>query len=193
VVEGARLESVCVGQLAPRVRIPLSPPNVIIFILRLFLLGHTMDMSPYILALRAITATVFQRVYRPVVWVVSALLVVIFVIVVLLAAIYSPWWLVALLIIIPLGLVFTLIATVLWIASKKLLPRSIDRTEHKQITEFSDKIMRVVEVRATPFPVMAAFIAKDIVRGKKSSYIEGIIDDSKTLKSDFTAIKALFE
>jgi hypothetical protein len=150
-------------------------------------------MSPYILALRAITATVFQRVYRPVIWVVSALLVVIFVIVALLAALYTPWWLVALLIIIPLGLVFTLIATVLWIASKKLLPRSIDRTERKQITEFSDKIMRVVEVRATPFPVMAAFIAKDIVRGKKSNYIEGIIDDSKTLKSDFTAIKALFE
>ncbi|HPQ82635.1 MAG TPA: hypothetical protein PL191_02735 [Candidatus Saccharimonas sp.] len=124
-------------------------------------------MSPYILALRAITATVFQRVYRPVVWVVSALLVVIFVIVVLLAALYSPWWLVALLIIIPLGLVFALIATVLWIASKKLLPRSIDNTERKQITKFSDKIMRVVEVRATPFPVMAAFIAKDIVRGKK--------------------------
>lgn len=152
-----------------------------------------MGMSPYILALRAITATVFQRVYRPVVWVVSTLLVVIFVIVVLLAALYSTWWLVALLIIIPLGLVFVLIATVLWIASKKLLPRSIDRAERKQITEFSDKIMRVVEVRATPFPVMAAFIAKDIVRGKKSSYIEGIIDDSKTLKSDFTAIKALFE
>ena len=126
-----------------------------------------MGMSPYILALRAITATVFQRVYRPVVWVVSALLVVIFVIVVLLAALYSPWWLVTLLIIIPLGLVFALIATVLWIASKKLLPRSIDRSERKQITEFSDKIMRVVEVRATPFPVMAAFIAKDIVRGKK--------------------------
>lgn len=149
-------------------------------------------MTPYIRALRAITATVFQRVYRPTVWVIGGSLVLLWIGIIILASSVTPWWLVFLVILIPLTLVATVLAVVLWLLSQRLFPRHLTRGERSKILEFSDKILRVAEIRATPVPIIVALIAKDIFRGKKSSYLEGIISDSTSLRDDFTTIRDMF-
>ena len=53
--------------------------------------------------------------------------------------------------------------------------------------------MRVAEVRATPLPWMFVLIAKDVIRGKNSSYLETVVNDTTSLKQTFLNIRALFE
>ncbi len=149
-------------------------------------------MTPYIRALRAITATVFQRVYRPVVWVIGGILFVLVVVTTILGITVNAWWFMLYIALLPLTLIAVLAAVVLWLLSQKLQPRVITRAERQTIHAFSDKVLRVAEVRSTPWPIMALLVAKDIARGKKSSYIENIINDSSSLKQDFVAIRNLF-
>lgn len=149
-------------------------------------------MNPYIRALRAITATVFQRVYRPLVWIIGGILTLLCVSIIALMYYATPWWGIAFIILIPIILLFGTVSIILWLLSQRLLPRRLMHSERQQILEFSDKLLRVAELRATPLPVIVGLIAKDLIRGKKSSYLEGIIADSGSLKSEFTKIRDLF-
>lgn len=150
-------------------------------------------MTPYIRAIRALTATVFQRVYRPVAWVIGGILCLLLVFTIWLSTTVSSWWWLLLILLIPLVIIVILVGIVLWILSQRLLPRRLERTERVSIERFADKvIMRIAEVRATPPPVLVFFIAKDVIRGKKSTYLEGIIEDSTSLKQDFLEIRNLF-
>ena len=149
-------------------------------------------MTPYIRALRAITATVFQRVYRFVAVIIAIILLLLWALVFYLGIAVSGWWFMVLIALIPLTIIVIVIATILWFLSKRLLPRTLEKSEKAEVLAFSDKILRVAEVRATPLPIMLFLIAKDIVRGKKSSFVEGVIADSSSLKADFTKIKDRF-
>lgn len=149
-------------------------------------------MTPYIRALRAITATVFQRVYRPVAWIVGGILLLIWIGFCLLGGLVSHWWFLAFILIVPLTIVAVVAALVIWTLSKRLMPRAVTNGEREQILGFSDKVLRVAELRATPVPMMVFLIAKDLVRGKNSRYLEGVIDDSTSLKRDFVTIRDLF-
>ena len=149
-------------------------------------------MTPYIRAIRALTATVFQRVYRPVAWVIGGILCLLLVLTIWLGTTVSAWWWFLLIVLIPLVMIAILVGIVLWTFSQKLLPRRLERTERASIEGFTDKVMRITEVRATPPPVLVFLIAKDVIRGKKSSYLEGVIEDPTSLKQDFLAIRNLF-
>ena len=163
-----------------------------IFISILTASWHTLPMTAYIRALRAITATVFQRVYRPLVWVIGGILLTAWIVLILLGSQVSAWWFILLIVFVPLTIIVVGIAIVLWLLSQRLFPRHLAKEERVKILQFSDKLLRVAELRATPMPLMVAMIAKDLVRGKKSSYIEGVITDSTSLKHDFVAIRDLF-
>ena len=149
-------------------------------------------MTPYIRALRAITATVFQRVYRFVAAIIAIILLLLWVLSLYLELAVSGWWFLLIAILVPLTIIVVVIATILWLLSQRLLPRTLEKAEKAEVLAFSDKILRVAEVRATPLPIMLFLIAKDIVRGKKSSFVEGVIADSSSLKADFTKIKDRF-
>lgn len=149
-------------------------------------------MTPYIRALRAITATVFQRVYRFVAAIIAITLLLLWVLSLYLGLAVSGWWFLLFAILVPLTIIVVVIATILWLLSQRLLPRTLEKAEKAEVLAFSDKILRVAEVRATPLPIMLFLIAKDIVRGKKSSFVEGVIADSSSLKADFTKIKDRF-
>ena len=149
-------------------------------------------MTPYIRALRAITATVFQRVYRFVAAIIAIILLLLWVLSLYLELAVSGWWFLLFAILVPLTIIVVVIATILWLLSQRLLPRTLEKAEKAEVLAFSDKILRVAEVRATPLPIMLFLIAKDIVRGKKSSFVEGVIADSSSLKADFTKIKDRF-
>ncbi len=149
-------------------------------------------MTPYIQALRAITATVFRRLFRPILWVLSGVAIILLLGVIALGIWVNTWWLLLLIILIPLVLIAGGILVLLWWLSGKLLPRHVSVSEQQQLLGFADKLIRFAELRSTPLPVMAALIAKDVVRGKKSSFVEDLINDSKGLKGDVTALRDMF-
>ena len=149
-------------------------------------------MQASIQAIRAITFVTFRRIFLPIIWVGAGILVMLWVVAILAITVEISWlW--VFVVLIPLSLVAAAIGSVVWLAALRIAPRKLNHADRSQLTEFTDKIFALAEVRATPWPLIVAFIAKDIVRGKKSSYIEGIIQDSKSLKSDFVAIRQLFE
>ena len=149
-------------------------------------------MTPYIRAVRALTATVFQRVYRPVAWVIGGILCLLFILITWLGATISHWWWVLFVFITPLTIALTITGIVLWLLSEKLQPRRLQSSERTLLEAFADKLMRIAEVRATPVPVLVFLIAKDVVRGRKSTYLEHIIKDSSSLAGDFAHIRDMF-
>lgn len=150
-------------------------------------------MTPYVQAIRAITFTTFRAFFVPLVWIIGGVFGALIVIDILLSILYSSWWLLGLIIIVPLGLIVLAAGLLIWFIAKRLEPRRLKKSDREQIENFTDKIIRIVEVRATPLPIIVFLIAKDVIRGKKSSYVEGILDDSTSLKRDFTGIVGLFQ
>ena len=149
-------------------------------------------MNPYIRALRAITATVFQRVYRPFAWVIGGIFLIMYLLIIWLALAVSPWWWIGLAVLAPLTIIVGVVMFVLWTLSNRLQPRRLQKHERQSIQRFTDRILRVAEVRATPVPILVALIAKDVIRDKKSTFIEETINDTTGLKQDFAAIRDLF-
>lgn len=149
-------------------------------------------MTPYVQAIRAITFTTFRAFFVPLVWIIGGVFGALIVIDILLSILYSSWWLLGLVVIIPLGIACLVIGLVLWFLAKRLEPRSLTSSERLQIRDFTGKIMRLVEVRATPPPVIVFLIAKDVIRGRRSGYVEGLLKDSGSLKGDFERIAGMF-
>lgn len=150
-------------------------------------------MYQTISAIRAITAVLFQRIFAPVMWVGGGVVVALYILAVYLSLSVHPLWWLLFVALIPLTIVLAALAATLWFLSNRLLPRPLLRGERQQLLGFADKIIRIAEVRATPLPVLVFLVAKDIVRGRRSSYVEEIIDDSKSLKDEMIAARALFE
>ena len=149
-------------------------------------------MNSSILALRAISAVTLRRILLPVLCVAGVILLLFYALVLYLTSQVDVWWILLLVILLPLTLVVLLVGTALWLASGKLFPASYDKRYKKQITAFTDKIMGLVEHSKTPYPIHLFLIGKDIIRGKESSHLKGMIGDSGSLKRDFDEIRKLF-
>ena len=142
---------------------------------------------------RAITAVLFQRIFRPVIWVGTMVIIGLYIVTIYLGvAIHGLWWLL-LIVLIPGTVLLGGISTALWFLANQLLPRPLQSHERRQLLGFADKIIRIAEVRATPIPVLVFLVAKDVIRGRRSTYVEEVIEDSKSLKDDFVAARTLFE
>ena len=149
-------------------------------------------MSPYISALRAITYTVFMRFFRPTAWIAGGILLALVVLVIVLSINQSGWWLVWLIVLVPVTAIVAAVGVGLLFVARRMKPARLGKAESVQIGEFTDKITRLIEARATPPFLIGIFIAKDIVRGRKSSYIEDLLKDSGSLKGDFQKVVELF-
>lgn len=156
-------------------------------------LGYNKAMTATILdTLRAITAVTLRRILTPVIWIAGIVLFVLYGGVILLVTQISGWWALLLLIVIPLTLLILVIGGGLWFASGKLLPNRYKGEHKKDIIAFTDKILRLVENSKTPYPVHLLLIGKDVIRGRESSHLRELIDDSKTLKRDFEELRKKF-
>lgn len=149
-------------------------------------------MDTTIRTLRIITAVTLRRILTPVLGVTGVAFLVSYVCTTLLVSQVSGWWLLLLILLIPLTLVFALIGTGLWLVSGKLLPSNYQKAYKKDVVAFTDKMMRLIESSKTPYPIHLLLIGKDVVRGKESSHLKEIINDSKTLKRDFDELRKKF-
>lgn len=149
-------------------------------------------MQSDIKALRAITAVFFQKVLRPTAWVTGVIISLLWGLVFYLGGWVHSLWYILIILLLPITVLVIVVEIAAWVLSKKLLPRKLARAERQVIHQFTDKLLRLAEVRATPFPILAFLIAKDVVRKRKSEYIESTVQDATSLASDFRAIARLF-
>ena len=149
-------------------------------------------MSSHPKAIRAVTAVFFQKTFMPTVIVIAVLLTLLWSAVIYLGSAIHGLWFIFLVPLLPATIVFFAVAAGLWALSKKLLPRKLSREERRVMQRFTDKLFRVAAVKATPVPVLAFMIAKDVARGRKSEYVESTVQDATSLAGDFNAISKLF-
>jgi hypothetical protein len=150
-------------------------------------------MNASVSAFRAITSVIFQQMLKPASWIALGVVVLLYILVCYIALSVSAWWFLILIVLMPLTLVVASLFAALWYLAKRLMPRPLLPSETARVSDMVGKVRRLLEARATPLPMIMFLIAKDVVRGKGSSYIENIVVDSKGLKDDFTAIKSIFE
>ena len=150
-------------------------------------------MKANIQAFRALTAVIFQRLFTPLVWIVGGAIVILYSLTIYLGGWVHPLWWLLLVVLTPLTLIFTALGAAVWYLSTRLIPRPLSKTERARIDQAADKVIRVAEVRATPVPLLLVLIARDIIRGKNSSYIESVVNDTTSLKHDFFAARELFD
>lgn len=142
-------------------------------------------------ALIAITGVYFRRLLYMGMIVAGIALVVIYSLITWLALSWSGWWLL-LGGVIPLTIIALIVTGGLWYVSGKLLPRRLSGEERRAIAAFGSKLFGVVERGKTPYPLLIVLIGKDVLRKRESGFVRDVISDSRSLKSDFDRIRALF-
>ena len=143
-------------------------------------------------ALRAVSALVLARALRPVAIMVAILLFAGYALMIMLSLSFSSWWLLLLVLLIPITLVVLVVGLLLRFITQQILPRELTRDEHGRLQGFADKIFGIAEKTKTPYPVILFLIAKDVVRGRESSFIKGLIGDSRSLMKEFSEIQRWF-
>ncbi|MBC7764180.1 hypothetical protein H7Y29_00535 [Microbacteriaceae bacterium] len=150
-------------------------------------------MNTSISAVRALTSVTFQQMLKPASWIAFVVFLLLHIIVLYVAFNVSAWWLLLLAVIIPVMLIVCGILAAFWYLARRLMPRPLLPSEAATVSTMVGKVFRLLEARSTPLPIIMFFIAKDVMRGKGSSYLETIITDGKGLKDDFASVKSIFE
>lgn len=143
-------------------------------------------------ALRALSALFLLRVLRPALFMITVLMVAGYVLTIMLTLSFSSWWLLLLFILIPLTLIFLVVGAVLWFLLQRILPRKLSSEERSRLNGFTERLFAIAEKTKTPYPILLFLVAKDVVRGKESAFLRGLIGDSKALMKEFSDIQALF-
>ena len=144
------------------------------------------------LALRAITAEFGRRIFVKIGVIAGAVLAVLLVGIVALAVLVSHWWLLTLLVLVPVGVVGGVILLLLRHALANITPRKLSTEEKSAARRITDTITGYTEKVGTPLPVLAVQVGKDILRQRESTYVKGIIDETKTLRNDFVLLRDTF-
>lgn len=149
-------------------------------------------MNSTMLALRAITAVFFRRMVRFIGTVVAVILILLCALITYLSTTVSGWWAILFIVLVPLGLATFLVATVVWGATTRIMPKKLTATETRRIHDFTGKLFGLVEAAKMPYPVKVGLIAKDVLRGRESTFLRNAIQDSRSLKGEFDSIKTMF-
>ncbi len=149
-------------------------------------------MSASIQAVRAITGVTFQRLLLIAAVIGGIVLVVLWALTITLAtSVNSLFWL-FLILIVPVTLLALVLFFVLKALGRKVVPRHLTTAQRTAARGFSNKLLGLVDTLGTPPAFALLLIAKDVVRRRPSSYIEGAIANSSTLQRDFRELKELF-
>jgi hypothetical protein len=149
-------------------------------------------VTPYLHAVRALTTLLFRRLAVPLAWFVGGIFTITIATALVLTIAVSIWWGLALIVILPLATLTTGLGAFGWLMSERLLPRRLTSSEHEQLIVFTDKIITVAEARATPLPILGLYVARDLIAHPKNTYVETLITNVTSLRSDFTQIVKIF-
>lgn len=144
-------------------------------------------------AVRAIGAEQIQRLLKIIACIVIVITVMIVVALNWASSSFSEWWWIFL---VPLTIVDTLIiliVAVFWAISFLIMPRTLTRSEHKQIKRFIDHLFVATSNTQLSRFTLAYLMIKDALQGKKfSNRVQLIVGEGKGLQEEFVAITKLF-
>ncbi len=149
-------------------------------------------MSAHISAARAVTAIFFQGLLKFALLLATSILIVLIILTAVLATQISNWWWLLLIFFVPVYLIAIGLGFGLYALSNRLLPRKLTKEERSRISDFTSKVSGLVETAKTPYPLVAVLVAKDVLRGKRSRFLEENILSSQSIKSDYAEIQKLF-
>lgn len=150
------------------------------------------DVAASIRAIRALGALFLIRALRPIAILVVILLAAAYILVIMLSLSFGSWWLLSLLLLVPVTSALALVAFGLWYFTQRILPRKLTKQEREQLNGFTDKLFGVAEKTRTPYPIILVLIAKDVLRGRESSFLSSMIGDSRSLLKEFSSIQRMF-
>ncbi len=149
-------------------------------------------MSAHISAARAVTAIFFQGLLKFAMLLATGIFTLLMILTAVLALQISNWWWLLLIIFLPVYFIAIGLGFVFYALSNKLLPRTLTKAERTRITDFTSKVSGLVETAKTPYPLVAVLVAKDVLRGKRSRFLEENILSSRSIKSNYEDIQKLF-
>ena len=149
-------------------------------------------MNSTILALRAVTGVYFRRLLIIATSIAVVVLAILYIAINYLAMNLSPWWWLFMIVLVPVTVLAIIVGSGLWFASRRLLPRRMNRHERQMVMTFGSKLFGVIERGRLPYPLLLGLVAKDVLRGRESSLVRDTISDSRSLKDDFRVIQKFF-
>jgi membrane protein implicated in regulation of membrane protease activity len=148
-------------------------------------------MSKLIVA-RAISAHIARRAVRIATMIAVGILFFAFLITAALVYSFSPWWWFLLLPFLLLFGVFMIVRLVARIIISRIHAGRLDKSQREAIDGFVDKILQIVEARATPPWVFVAITVKDIVIHRDITTIKRLVADSAGLRRDYMELEKRF-
>jgi uncharacterized protein YacL len=150
-----------------------------------------MNVTPFILAVRAISAEFGQRLYLPIVLIASGGLIVGLVVSIVLVATVSSWWWLLLAPLLFVTVVFIVLGAVTFAIFSMLKPVQ-SKEQRRLVKSFADSLQYAADTVQTPKVVLLFRLAKDIVTPKQSGFIQELSAHSASLRDGFTQIIASF-
>lgn len=98
------------------------------------------------------------------------------------------WWLL-LIVVLPLIALGWIIYAVASLISKQIYPKKLTKQQHRSLSNFVDKTLRVLETRAMPPGFIAVIVIKDLLAHRSLKTFKNLLNDTTTLSSDFTKLQ----
>ena len=149
-------------------------------------------MSAHISAARAVTAVFFQNLLGIGFWIATGILALLLAITAVLAVQISGWWWLLLIIFLPVYGLAIGIGLGLYALSNRVLPRKLTKDERSTVSSFTSNISGLIETAKTPYPIVIFLVAKDVIRGKRSRFLDENVLSSQSIKKDYAKIQRLF-
>lgn len=149
-------------------------------------------MKPKVATARAITSYIAKKslfIATALYFIVLAVLVII---IWILAHYFSAWWWIFAIPLVIITLIALAIRFVVSFIIGKIYRHPFNRLQREKLEDFTQKIISLAEARATPLPFYAFITVWDIVRRRDATTIRKLIDDSRSLKSDYAALEKYF-
>lgn len=139
--------------------------------------------------LRAVLASVAQRILRTAMILGIVLFGVVLIIIWLLSHFFSNWWWLLLIIYLPLLLVSLVAWLIARLLSRTLYPQRISPEQKVLINAFTDKIQRLLEARGMGWPMLAMLNIRDLLFYRELRTTKKLIADTSSLKRDFAELE----
>ena len=110
----------------------------------------------------------------------------------LLSYFFSAWWWLLALPFAFLLATFFIVRLIVAFVIGRIHSEKLSDEQHQALEEFTDKIQRLLEARATPLPIFALITMKDLVLYRDIKTIRELINDTSGLKNDYEALERMF-
>ena len=147
-------------------------------------------MNAFVLALRAVGAHIFMRIYIPVVVGAGIILALLAAGALWLTTLSAWWWL----LFIPITSIFCIasaIAVVMFLLIRFVTPEQT-KSQKRAVKNFSDKLQNIADIAGTPKIIILFRVARSVAAPSKESYLADLISN-KDLVKEFRDLQNLFQ